>query len=407
MAKMNAMGDPTYDPADPNALDPAKSRNMLLDGMGDDAGPSDQVISDPGWPTGLPSGAQTATGPTPATPAAPASAPAVDPNAPAPWLPGSSQPSYDPPGFHWDPATASELPIKTTSASTANPKDPGSMFDALMAQYGLTDGGAGSGFTDRAYWLAHPSEILNGRLAADLAGTGSDQPTGTPGTGPWQNSGHNAAAPAAAPNASPAMAQPMSMAPISASIGPNAQTSAYNQTIRDMMLQQLAGLSTPTTADSADVQPAISAYNTQSQRDQQAERDQLAERFYASGGSGTNSGAFDTAVTQGREAAAGQRANFTGSTILNASQQKRQQLQAMLQTATTAGLTDAAQQIQAQIAQIDANIRQQGVTNQNTQFGQSLSQQDQQYYDALAFQYSQLQAQENHDSLINGLKPNG
>lgn len=67
--------------------------------------------------------------------------------------------------------------------------DPTSMIDSLYKQYGVADGGRGSGFADRAYWLEHPSEIQNGRLGADLAGTGTDQPTGTPGTGPWQNSG--------------------------------------------------------------------------------------------------------------------------------------------------------------------------------------------------------------------------
>lgn len=70
--------------------------------------------------------------------------------------------------------------------------DVGSQIDALLAKAGLQDGGNGSGFADKAYWAAHPSEVSNGRLAADLAGTGSDQPTGTPGTGPWQNSGRNA-----------------------------------------------------------------------------------------------------------------------------------------------------------------------------------------------------------------------
>lgn len=75
---------------------------------------------------------------------------------------------------------------------TGGSADPAArMIDDLYAKYGIKDGGRGSGFADRAYWLEHPSEILNGRLAADLAGTGTDQPTGTPGTGPWQNSGRN------------------------------------------------------------------------------------------------------------------------------------------------------------------------------------------------------------------------
>jgi hypothetical protein len=70
--------------------------------------------------------------------------------------------------------------------------DVGSQIDALYKKAGLSDAGAGGGFADRAYWLAHPSEVLNGRLGRDLEGTGTDQPTGTPGRGAWLNSGRDA-----------------------------------------------------------------------------------------------------------------------------------------------------------------------------------------------------------------------
>src|SRR5262252_4344329 len=87
----------------------------------------------------------------------------------------------------------------TASTSTATGPDPGltstdpaTRIDALYKQAGITDGGRGSGFADRAYWLEHPDQIMNGRLAADLAGTGSDQPTGTPGYVAWLNSGRKA-----------------------------------------------------------------------------------------------------------------------------------------------------------------------------------------------------------------------
>ncbi len=70
--------------------------------------------------------------------------------------------------------------------------DIGSQIDALYKSAGIADAGRGGGFADKAYWSEHPSEVLNGRLAADLAGTGTDQPTGTPGRGPWLNSGRNA-----------------------------------------------------------------------------------------------------------------------------------------------------------------------------------------------------------------------
>jgi hypothetical protein len=58
-------------------------------------------------------------------------------------------------------------------------QDPLAMLQQLYSQAGVKDAGRGSGFTDQAYWLEHPSEILNGRLGADLAGSGPDQSTGT------------------------------------------------------------------------------------------------------------------------------------------------------------------------------------------------------------------------------------
>lgn len=85
-------------------------------------------------------------------------------------------------------------------AWTSDPQYAG-MDPALQAIYtnsGLTPAGRGTGFADWQYWQGvGPSQY--GRLTADIAGTGTDQPTGTPGTGAWMNSGRNRpGAPAAA-----------------------------------------------------------------------------------------------------------------------------------------------------------------------------------------------------------------
>lgn len=89
-----------------------------------------------------------------------------------------------------DPTTPAPAAGATPAAS--DPTDVGSMIDGLLSKAGLKDAGRGGGFADRAYWLEHPSEVLNGRLGRDLAGTGTDQPTGTPGRGIWLNSGRDA-----------------------------------------------------------------------------------------------------------------------------------------------------------------------------------------------------------------------
>jgi hypothetical protein len=99
---------------------------------------------------------------------------------------GITDPPIDPTQAPW-----TMTPDPTTPASNS-PTDIGSQIDALYKTAGISDAGRGSGFADKAYWAEHPDQVANGRLAADLAGTGTDQPTGTPGRGPWLNSGRNA-----------------------------------------------------------------------------------------------------------------------------------------------------------------------------------------------------------------------
>jgi hypothetical protein len=103
---------------------------------------------------------------------------------------GITDPAIDPTQAPW--TMTLDDPAPGTTPASNSPTDIGSQIDALYKTAGITDAGRGSGFADKAYWAEHPSEVLNGRLARDLAGTGTDQPTGTPGRGPWLNSGRNA-----------------------------------------------------------------------------------------------------------------------------------------------------------------------------------------------------------------------
>ena len=179
--------DENGNPIDPNALDPTESRNQLLDGIGGPVPPPRRLgMTDPPV-TDVGQTIDPGTGGPPPSPT-PAWTPDVSPDSPA-----------------GQEITRGRTALQTLIAPPAPPSaDPNvAKIDALYKQYGITDGGNGSGFADRAYWLAHPSEIANGRLAADLAGTGTDQPTGTPGTGPWRNSGQADRARKAAPPPSP------------------------------------------------------------------------------------------------------------------------------------------------------------------------------------------------------------
>lgn len=73
-------------------------------------------------------------------------------------------------------------------------------------QAGLTPSTTrGTGFADVPYWTGVGPSQTN-RWVADILGQGTDQPTGTPGSGVWQNSGQNAPPPS--PNTTQPAGQP-------------------------------------------------------------------------------------------------------------------------------------------------------------------------------------------------------
>lgn len=374
-------GNPVDDLEEPG---PAASRDALTGGIQGITDPP--VRSDPA-------------GETPTAPGAPASGSV---GAGIPWNPGASQPSSAPAGQHWDANMANFVP---DAAPTPTPGgqvgSAGGGNDALLAQiaqWASMPGADPSLASNPNYWV----DAISSRGGLTDANRQY-----------WQDAGVGPSAFFRNPNREGGGAQPAAAAAPAApaqgggggSVGPNSGTNAYNEQMRQILLQQIRGLSAPTTAEDPEVAPAIGAFNTQSQRDQATNRDALAERFYAQGdnGSALNSGGFNTSVQQGLEKSAGDRANFTGSTILAVAQQKRSQLMQMLQTATQAGLTDAAQQIQAKIAELDANLRQQGISNQASQFTQAQGQQNAQFGDSLGMTYAQMLAQENRDALLAGL----
>lgn len=311
-----------------------------------------------------------------------------------------------------DPNSVSGF-IQAPTAPTGSPIEQ--QIDALYKKYGVTDGGNGSGFADRAYWLAHPSEIANGRLEADLNGTGTDQPTGTPGTGNWSKSGAadrlkwGSASPPA-PSAAPPVPGPTAPPPVpsqgggvttGASDPMTALTAAlatqrsdaqgFSSNIRQILLSQLKGLgNTSVDETSPNIAPGVSAYTVARQRALQRTKDANAERHYAQGT--LNTGGFNQVQEQAGEQAGQDTANFTGQAVFQEAQAKRQQLTEMLKTATQYGLTDQAQQIQQQIALIDASLRDRGLNQQHGQFG-----------DELGYRYASLQAQQNRDAVLAGL----
>lgn len=349
--------------------------------------------SNPSPVTTQPQARTTAQPPTPATPAAGAAPGGTRYNTTPNWQDPMNPPSPgDPYWAEWLAANPSYTGSRTgTYTSVSASTDPTAAIDQLYAKYGINDGGRGSGFADRAYWLEHPSEILNGRLAADLAGTGSDQPTGTPGTGPWQNSGKSGTG-TPGPNglltgSADATATPMAMP---AAQDPNA---AMRDQFRQAILSQLGTLQndkSSTDPNGPQLQPIISAYRTQSQRGLEQTRNAIAEANYAGGTA--NSGGMQTQEQRALEGAGANEANFTGQQVSQAVQARQQQLQHLLDVG--AGFLSQGDQlaIQRELAQL-----------QNQYQYAALGQQNNQFNNRLGYDYTSLQAQLNRDALMQSI----
>jgi len=254
--------------------------------------------------------------------------------------------------------------------STPPPNDPYGI-DALYKQYGITDGGQGSGFADRAYWLAHPSEIQNGRLAADLAGTGRDQPTGTPGTGPWSTSGQGAPGSsnydsgyASAPGGSSSgfgsggfggfssLSNPVNFNDPGSQYLPSPQDSQLFRTLMERANQSL----------SVNPNDPVIKGQTEAFRDTQTRgvRDYLAQMAEQGGAYGNPS-----SETRGAYEKAGQNtASFQSQLLQNELNARRQEIQNALSEQGSLLSQQDQLGLQKELGLIDAQIRNKGVNNQ-------------------------------------------
>lgn len=316
-----------------------------------------------------------------ADPSAQAGAPSSGTPDPAPFTTQPVARSADP------TSTQTPAPAPITPAAPVG-NDAASTIDALYKQYNVSDGGQGSGFADRAYWLAHPSEILNGRLGRDLAGTGTDQPTGTPGTGPWSSSGAaDRNAPAAATGAAATGGQLATSQGLSPASGGNdafsqflaqyqsqqAAQQAQKDQVRQYLMGQLKSASQPVNPNDPNIAAPLSAARDETARATDQERTALAERLYAQGG-GLNSNALTQGIQQSSERNAGSLSNLRASLISNEYNARRTQMTQLLSQALASGNADAAQQIQVQMAALDAALKREGLGTNLAEFGAQLNQ---------------------------------
>lgn len=159
----------------------------------------------------------------------------------------------------------------------------------------------------------------------------------------------------------------------------SAATSSFQNPIRDTILQQIAKAQQPVDPNSPEIASTLSAARDEATRASEQERTALAERLYAQGVKGGGTGGLDTnaltqQIQQSGERNAQSLSGLRGQLLMNAYNNKHQQLQSLLQTAVQSGDAESARNLQAQIAQLQAAIQRESLGVNLSEFGQQLNQ---------------------------------
>src|SRR5262245_34966386 len=216
--------------------------------------------------------------------------------------------------------------------------------------------------------------------------------------------------PPSAPTAPPPPPPPQAAAPVAPTAPPQAnpiqplidellkktqQKDDENKAIKDAQRARLLELLGTNVNDAsitdADLKPQADAYALAQYRAMQQQRAMLAERAAAAGlnTGGAGSGAFDTNLQGLAEQAGEKSAAFNADLVGRKLTERRAQLMQGLQLADAIGARQEANALQAQLAAIDAQLRQ-----------TALSLSDQHFYDQLGFDYSNLLTGANRDALL-------
>lgn len=152
--------------------------------------------------------------------------------------------------------------------------------------------------------------------------------------------------------------------------------SPFTQSIRDILMQQLGQAGKAPTVDDPGIRELLAGQRLGLQRGAERQRAMAAERLAADGLA--DSGAAETARSGIEQQRGESEAQFTGQVLGGELNQRRQQLQSLLQMALASGDSESARAIQMQLANM-----------QNDQFG-----------DSLAFQYANLNQTSNLQALL-------
>lgn len=323
-------------------------------------------------------------------PVAPATAPAAAPSTDAApfvsqWDPGSSAPNNAPAGQHWDANMANYVPdaagaVPAAPATGSGRTDRGAIA-AQVAQWASMPGADPSLASNPDYWV--------GRIV-DTGGLGPDnqQYWQDAGVGPnafFNNQNREAGGGGVATTGGGGQAAASGGGQVGSSSGPFdaflqqyqaqlAAEAAQKAQVREFLLARLKEASAPVNENDQNIAAPLQAARDETARSTDTERTALAERLYAQGG-GLNSNALTQGIQQSSERNAGQLSSLRASLISNEYNARRTQMTQLLQQALSSGNTDAAQQIQVQIAALNAALQREGLGANLAMFGANLNQQ--------------------------------
>jgi hypothetical protein len=278
-----------------------------------------------------------------------------------PWAPGSDHPSSAPPGMMWDPNMANFVPLPGAGAETK----PDTTWWDTVGKYQAQHGSGGGGGTQQTYQGGANSQFLQGGgLPPELK--------------------------ALFDNYNALIQQQMN------------EQQQIRGSQRDALLRLINQSQQPVDQNDPVIADARNAYRAQNDIAARGQRSALAERLAAEGlnPGGQGSGAFDTGVQGIGEQSGRASSQYAANLQVNELHDRRNLLVQALQMADAMGARTESQQLQAQLAQIDAALKQQQLALSYT----GLQQGQGQYQDSLSFQYAQLLANANRDALIYGAR---
>jgi hypothetical protein len=146
----------------------------------------------------------------------------------------------------------------------------------------------------------------------------------------------------------------------------SAGLTSFQEQVRQMILQQLAGASQPVNPNDPNIRLPIDEAERRAEEVRRRRQSAMAERLTQKGIG--DSGAMDTEVRQGFEDMSQTISGVTAEIIGREMTRKRQELVSLLTTAMASGDAESARAVQMQLAMIDKQLREMGLSQQQGQF---------------------------------------